>query len=92
MLCCATMLLPNVPYYQTWMAYGYELGGIALVVLYLSFGFFSLAVYGLIVGVPVLSREERKFRVLRIGITALGCALGLFWGYMKLMESTMSLL
>ena len=47
---CATFLLPKIPYYQDWMPYGYDLGGMALVVLYLSFGFLSLGLYGLVMG------------------------------------------
>ncbi len=29
--------LPRIPHYQDWMPYGYELGGMALVAMYLSF-------------------------------------------------------
>jgi hypothetical protein len=47
---CATFLLPKIPYYQDWMPYRYDLGGMALVVLYLSFGFLNLGLYGLVMG------------------------------------------
>ena len=89
---CATFLLPKIPYYQDWMPYGYDLGGMALVVLYFSFGFLSLGLYGLVMG--GLSWKEnslRSCRAFKIGLASVGFVIGLAWCYLKLMNLTLSL-
>jgi hypothetical protein len=74
------------------MPYGYELGGMALVMIYLSFGLGSFGIYGLVAGGmrwgATLSQSRKAFRV---GVTALVLASGLVWGYMKLMDLTLQL-
>ncbi len=84
--------LPRMPHYQDWMPYGYKLGGIALVVMYLSFGLGSLGVYSLVaggMGWGTTVTQNRK--IFRLGFTALVLALGLGWSYMKLMSLTLQL-
>jgi hypothetical protein len=89
---CATFLLPKIPYYQDWMPYGYDLGGMALVVLYLSFGFFSLGLYGLVMGgLSWRSDSLKSRRAFNIGLASLGLATGLVWSYLKLMNLMLSL-
>ena len=84
--------LPRMPHYQDWMPYGYELGGIALVVMYLSFGLASLGIYGLVAGGmhwgTTVSQNRSAFRM---GLIALVLASGFVWGYMKLMALTLKL-
>jgi len=58
---CAIFLLPKIPFYQDWMPYGYDLGGLALVVLYLSLGFWTLGLYGLVTGGMSLCWVESDF-------------------------------
>ena len=90
--CGATFLLPKAPHYQNWMPYGYELGGMALVMLYLSLGFASLGLYGLVSGWlsgKVVLQKSRK--TLKIGMIALGVAAGLVWCYLTLMNLTLDL-
>lgn len=84
--------LPGMPYYQDWMPYGYELGGMALVVLYLSFGFLSLGLYGLVMGgLSWRSDSSKSRRAFNIGLASLGLVTGLVWCYLKLMNLTLSL-
>jgi len=74
------------------MPYGYDLGGMALVVLYLSFGFLSLGLYGLVMG--ALSRRSdslKSRRAFNIGLASVGLVIGLAWCYLKLMNLTLSL-
>lgn len=84
--------LPRIPHYQDWMPYGYELGGMALVAMYLSFGLGSLGIYGLVAGGmrwgATVSQNRKAFRV---GLTALVLAAGLVWCYTKLMVLTLKL-
>ncbi len=92
LVCGVTMVLPQVPYYQDWMPYGYDLGGTALVVLYLAFGFFSLGAYGLSIGGRRFEMPLGKNpRPIRIGLVATAVGLGLLWSYGKLMDLNMSL-
>jgi hypothetical protein len=89
---CATFLLPKIPFYQVWMPYGYDLGGLALVVLYLSFGFLSLGLYGLVMGGLSWSSDSlRSRRAFKIGLASLGLVTGLVWCYLKLMNLMLSL-
>ena len=89
---CATFLLPKIPFYQVWMPYGYDLGGLALVVLYFSFGFLSLGLYGLVMGgLSWRSDFLRSRRAFKIGLTSLGLVTGLVWCYLKLMNLMLSL-
>ncbi len=85
--------LPRIPHYQVWMPYGYELGGLALVLLYLSLGMWSLGIYGVAAGVMrwgvSLSHNRKAFK---IGFTSLLLASGVTWCYMKLMAFTLKLL
>ena len=91
-LSCATFLPPKIPFYQDWMPYGYELGGMALVVLYLSFGFLSLGLYGLVMGgLSWRSDSSKSRRAFNIGLASLGLVTGLVWCYLKLMNLTLSL-
>ena len=84
--------LPRIPYYQNWMPFGYELGGIALVMMYLSFGFLSLGLYGLVMGgLSWRSDPLRSRRTFNIGLASLGLVTGLGWCYLKLMNLTLSL-
>lgn len=84
--------LPRLPYYQGWMPYGYELGGMALVLLYLFFGLGSLGIYGCIAGVMrwggTVSQNRKVFR---IGFTSIILASSFVWSYMKLMAMTLNL-
>jgi len=89
---CAALLLPEAPFYQDWMPYGYDLGGMALVLMYLSFGFGSLGLYGLVVGgLGWRSDSLKSCRAFKIGLVALGLATGLVWCYVKLMNLTLTL-
>ena len=89
---CAAFLLPKIPFYQDWMPYGYDLGGMALVVLYLSFGFLSLGLYGLVMGgLSWRSDPLKSRRAFNIGLASLGLVTGLVWCYLKLMNLTLSL-
>ena len=88
---CATFLLPKIPFYQVWMPYGYDLGGLALVVLYLSFGFLSLGLYGLVMGgLSWKSDSLKRLRAFKIGLVSLGLVTGLVWCYLKLMNLMLS--
>jgi len=91
-VCCATFLLPEIPFYQDWMPYGYELGGMALVILYLAFGFGSLGLYGLVIGGSNwITASLKRPCAFKIGIGALALATGLMWCYLKLMDLTLNL-
>lgn len=84
--------LPRLPYYQDWMPYGYELGGIAFVLLYLSFGMVSLGMYGIIAGLNRWGATvSQNWKIIRIGFTSIVLALGFIWSYMKLMSMTLKL-
>ncbi len=82
---CAVFFLPKFPYYQVWMPYGYDLGGIALVILYLSIGFGSLGFYGLM---GWLTSTPTNHFSLKVGTAGLGLAVGLICCYLKLMDLT----
>ena len=89
---CAIFLLPKAPFYQTWMPYGYELGGLALVMLYLSLGFWSLGFYGVLMGGLGWKSVPPKCRgALKMGIASLGIAVGLGWCYVKVMTLMVNL-
>ena len=89
---CATFLLPKIPYYQDWVPYRYDLGGIALVVLYLSFGFLNLGLYGLVMGgLSWRSDSLKSRRAFKIGLACVGGVIGLVWCYLKWMNLTLSL-
>jgi len=89
---CATFLVPKIPFYQDWMSYGYDLGGLALIVLYLSFGFLSLGLYGLVMGgLSWRSDSSKRRRAFKVGLASLGLVTGLVWCYLKLMNLTLSL-
>ena len=80
-----------MPHYQDWIPYGYELGGIALVSLYLSFGFGSLGLYGLTMGGLNRRSEPLKARrATKIGLVALSLAIGTVWCYLKFMDLTLT--
>ncbi len=84
--------LPRLPHYQAWMPYGYTLGGLALVAVYLAIGFGSLGLYGLALG--ILNGKCHSFqtsRKIKVGFIALSLAIGLLWYYMKLMDLTLTL-
>lgn len=84
--------IPRLPHYQDWMPYGYELGGLALVVSYLAIGFGSLCLYGLAMGIlNGRSHSLKAYRGVKIGVVALSMAIGLLWCYMKLMDLTLAL-
>ena len=89
---CSTFLLPQIPFYQDWMPYGYDFGGLALVAVYLSFGFLSLGLYGLVMGgLSWRSDSLRSRRAFKIGLASLGLVTGLVWCYLKLMNLMLSL-
>ena len=89
---CATFLLPKIPFYHDWRFYGYDLFGMALVVLYLSFGFLSLGLYGLVMGgLSWRSDSLKRLWAFKIGLVSLGLVTGLVWCYLKLMNLTLSL-
>ncbi len=84
--------LPRIPHYQNWMPYGYELGGMALVMMYLSFGLGSLGLYSFMLGGFSLRSESLKSRrAFKIGLAALVLSTGLLWCYLKLMDLTLAL-
>lgn len=84
--------IPRLPYYQGWMPYGYELGGIALVLLYLSVGMGSLGVYGIIAGLNRWGATvSQNWKIIRIGFTSIVLASCFIWSYMKLMSVTLKL-
>lgn len=85
---CAIFLLPEIPFYQDWMPYGYELGGVSLVMLYLSCGFGSLGLYGL---VSWMTASQKKPFILKMGMASFGLTAALMWCYGKLMNLTLSL-
>ena len=88
---CATWILPEIPYYQDWMPYGYELGGIALVVMYLSFGCWSLGLYSFVMGGLSWGSDSLKSRLaFKVGLAALSLAIGLVVCYLQLMHLTLS--
>ena len=88
----AVFFLPKMPFYENWMPYGYDLGGVALVVLYLSCGLGSLGFYGLMTGVlSFRSNSLKSKQALKVGSVALCLAIGLVWGYGKLMQLTLRL-
>ncbi len=90
---CATWVLPQVPFYKNWMPYGYDLGGIALVMMYISFGFVSLGLYGLFLGgLSWRSDSVQSWQALKIGSAAISLGLGLIWCYLALMELNLSVL
>ena len=82
---CAVFVLPHVAFYQVWMPYGYDLGGIALVVLYLSIGFGSLGLYCLI---DWLTATPTNRVVLKVGTAGLCVFVGLICCYLILMDLT----
>ena len=84
----AIFLLPEIPYYQNWMPYGYELGGVSLVMIYLSCGFGSLGLYGL---VSWMTASQKKPFILKVGMVSFGLTAALMWCYGKLMNLTLSL-
>ena len=89
---CAIFLLPKFPFYQDWMPYGYDLGGLALVVLYLSLGFWSFGLYSLVTGgMSWKSVSQKRRYAFKMGMAALGFASGLVWLYLKLMNLTLNL-
>ena len=89
---CSTFLLPQIPFYQDWMPYGYDFGGLALVAVYLSFGFLSLGLYGLVMGgLSWRSDSLRSRGAFKIGLASLGLVTGLVWCYLKLMNLMLSL-
>ena len=74
------------------MPYGYELGGMALVMLYLSLGFGSLGLYGLVSGwLSGMAVSQKSRGALKIGMIALGVTAGLVWCYLTLMDLTLDL-
>ncbi len=82
--------IPWMPHYQTWMPYGYDLGGIALVVLYCSVGFVSLGLHGLVMSVVYRKPASlQRGQVLSISVVTLGIGMGLVWFYNKLMAFTL---
>ncbi len=84
--------LPRLPYYQSWMPYGYELGGVALVLLYLSVGMGSLGVYGLLAGLNRWGATiSQNWKIIRIGFTSIVLASGFIWSYMQLMSMNLKL-
>jgi hypothetical protein len=83
--------LPRMPHYQDWMPYGYELGGMALVLLYLFFGFGSLGLYSLIIGgLRWMTAPQKSAFLFKVGIGTLALTLGCVWGYLQLMDLTLS--
>ncbi len=85
-------VLPRLPHYQDWMPYGYELGGVALVLLYLSFGMGSLGMYGLIAGCNRWGATvDQNWKIVQIGFIAIVLASGFMWSYLKLMSMTLKL-
>ncbi len=88
---CAIWILPNMPFYHQWMPHWYDWGGMALVLLYLSFGLVSLGLYGVILGgLSCRSNLETRRRALKIGMMGIGLAMGLIGCYLALMEFTHS--
>ena len=84
--------LPGVPYYQDWLPYGYDLGGPALVALYMALGFLSLGMFGMVTGLMGLEKSrEQRHRALLLG----GGGVVLAWAfgglYMILMDISLSL-
>ena len=83
--------LPLMPHYQDWMPYGYELGGIALVAMYLSFGFGSVGLYGFVMGgLNGRSDPLKARRAITIGFVGLSMAVGMVWCYLKFMDLTLT--
>ena len=85
--------LPRIPYYQDWLPYGYDLGGPALVALYMALGFGSLGMFGLVIGFMRLEQNSKqRHRALLLG----GGGFVLAWTfaglYMFLMEVSLSLM
>lgn len=88
---CAIWILPQVPFYHQWMPYRYELGGMALVLMYMSFGLVSLGLYGLVLGgLSWRSNSEAGRRALKFGMAGISLAMGLIWCYLVLMSLTHS--
>lgn len=86
------MILPNIPFYQAGMSFRYELGGMALVVIYLSFGFGSLGLYGLVMaGLGWKLPSPRTSKTLKIGLAAISFAVALVWCYLTFMDLTLAL-
>ncbi len=82
--------IPRAPHYQEWMPYGYDLGGIALVLLYWSVGFISLGIQGLVIsGMYWKSDSLQSRHVISMGAIPLGVGMGLIWCYKKLMDFTL---
>ena len=74
------------------MPYGYDLGGMALVVLYLSFGFLGLGLYGLgMGGLNWGSDSFKSRRAFNMGLSSLGLVMGLVWCYLQLINIMRSL-
>ena len=88
---CATLILPNVPFYEVGMPSRYELGGMALVVLYLSFGFGSLGLYGLVMAGLGWKLSPPNPKTFKIGLAAISLAAALVWCYLTLMDFTLAL-
>ena len=86
----AVLVIPWMPHYQDWMPYGYDLGGIALVVSYCGLGSLSLGMTGLILGSIYWKLDLlQSRRVFTVGVVALGIGIGLMWCYNILMDLTL---
>lgn len=84
--------IPHVPYFHVDLPYIFDLGGCALVVLYLGGGFLSLGLYFTIIeglDVPVC-RVKLPYAVL-IGGGALMLAGGCFWLYLTLLRMSVAI-
>lgn len=83
--------IPHVPYFHVDLPYIFELGGSALVVLYLGAGFLSLGLYLTIIeslNAPV--RQVKPYAVF-IGGGALMLAGGCFWLYLTLLRMSVAI-
>lgn len=84
--------LPRVPHFHVDLPYIYHLGGLALVVLYLGLGFFSLGLY--IIMTEFLSVGACRIRGLSaylIGGGALFLAGGCGWLYLLLLGMSVNI-
>jgi hypothetical protein len=83
--------IPHVPYFHVDLPYIFELGGSALVVLYLGVGFFSLGLY-----LTIIERLKTPVRTVTphavlIGGGAFMLAGGCFWLYLTLLRMSVAL-